>query len=46
LAFEPGHTSYRIAQTQANCLVAAIDDIYDVYGSLNELELFTDAIQQ
>jgi (-)-alpha-terpineol synthase len=45
-AFEPEHASFRIAQTQANCMITTIDDIYDVYGFLNELELFTDAIQK
>ncbi|KAJ4762472.1 Terpene synthase [Rhynchospora pubera] len=45
-AFQPKHASYRIAETKANCLVTTIDDFYDVYGSLNELELFTDAIEQ
>jgi isoprene synthase len=45
-AFEPEHSSYRIAMTQASCLITTIDDIYDVYGSLDELEIFTDAIEQ
>ncbi|KAJ4755864.1 Terpene synthase [Rhynchospora pubera] len=45
-AFEPENSSNRIAQTQANCLVTTIDDIYDVYASLNELEAFTVAIEQ
>ncbi|KAJ3697490.1 hypothetical protein LUZ61_001195 [Rhynchospora tenuis] len=45
-SFEPEHSSYRIAQTQANCLITTIDDIYDVYGSLNELEAFTDVIEE
>ncbi|XP_078149747.1 monoterpene synthase 8, chloroplastic-like [Carex rostrata] len=44
-AFEPEHSSYRIAVTQANCMITTIDDIYDVYGSLDELEIFTNAIQ-
>ncbi|XP_078159205.1 monoterpene synthase 8, chloroplastic-like isoform X1 [Carex rostrata] len=44
-AFEPEHSSYRIAMTQASCLITTIDDIYDIYGSLDELEVFTNAIQ-
>ncbi|KAJ3697486.1 hypothetical protein LUZ61_001191 [Rhynchospora tenuis] len=45
-AFEPEHYHYRIAQTQVNCLLTTVDDVYDVYGSLNELEAFTKAIEQ
>ena len=42
----PENSSYRIANTQAICLITTIDDIYDVYGSLDELEVFTNAVQQ
>ncbi|KAJ3697489.1 hypothetical protein LUZ61_001194 [Rhynchospora tenuis] len=45
-ASEPEHSSYRIIQTQTNCLITTVDDMYDVYGSLNELEAFTDAIEK
>ncbi|KAJ4755862.1 Terpene synthase [Rhynchospora pubera] len=44
--FEPKHASLRKVQTKAICLIALFDDIYDVYGSLDELEAFTDAIEQ
>nr|CAD1822472.1 unnamed protein product [Ananas comosus var. bracteatus] len=45
-AFEPKNSTFRLAQTKANCLITAIDDIYDVYGSLDELELFTEAVDR
>ncbi|KAJ4791132.1 Terpene synthase [Rhynchospora pubera] len=45
-AFEPEESKFRIAQTQANCLLTTVDDTYDVYGSLDELEAFTKAIDQ
>nr|CAD1822481.1 unnamed protein product [Ananas comosus var. bracteatus] len=43
-AFEPKHSTFRLAQTKTNSLITAIDDVYDVYGSLDELELFTEAV--
>ncbi|OAY79143.1 Terpene synthase 10 [Ananas comosus] len=45
-AFEPKHSTFRLAQTKANSLVTVIDDVYDVYGSLDELELFTEAVDR
>ncbi|KAL6011675.1 hypothetical protein ACLOJK_002123 [Asimina triloba] len=45
-----GHGSHlrhaRHEITKVNQLITTIDDIYDVYGSLDELELFTDAVDR
>ncbi|CAL9152028.1 unnamed protein product [Musa hybrid cultivar] len=45
-AFEPQFARCREAQTKANCLITTIDDVYDVYGTMDELELFTDAVDR
>ncbi|KAJ0981665.1 hypothetical protein J5N97_009920 [Dioscorea zingiberensis] len=37
---------FREILTKVNCLVTVIDDIYDVYGTLNELEQFTAAVDR
>nr|WHE05705.1 terpenoid synthase [Curcuma wenyujin] len=45
-AFEPEHWSFREAQTKGNCFVTMVDDVYDVYGTLDELELFTHVVDR
>ncbi|XP_065002087.1 monoterpene synthase 8, chloroplastic-like [Musa acuminata AAA Group] len=45
-AFEPQFARCREAQTKANCLITTIDDVYDVYGTMDEHELFTDAVDR
>lgn len=44
--FEPQHSYFRILITKIIAFVGIIDDIYDVYGTLDELELFTLAVQR
>ncbi|XP_027172055.1 isoprene synthase, chloroplastic-like [Coffea eugenioides] len=44
IAFEPRFSKCRMAVTKAFTLITVLDDIYDIYGSLDELEQFTDAI--
>ncbi|KAK1557005.1 hypothetical protein Q3G72_016057 [Acer saccharum] len=36
----------RRMSTKVHALITTIDDVYDVYGSLGELELFTDAVER
>ncbi|WOK92035.1 chloroplast terpene synthase [Canna indica] len=45
-AYEAEHWSFRDIQTKANCFITMIDDVYDVHGTLDELDLFTDAIDR
>ena len=32
--------------TKFLCILTAIDDMYDTYGSLDQVELFTDAVKR
>nr|AWW87312.1 pinene synthase [Wurfbainia villosa] len=45
-AFEPDSWAFRELQTKINCFITLIDDVYDVYGTLDELELFTDIMER
>lgn len=44
--FDPEESTLRSIETKANCFITLIDDVYDVYGTLDELQLFTDAIDR
>ncbi|KAL1300282.1 hypothetical protein HN51_044960 [Arachis hypogaea] len=44
--FEPDLGYSRKVITKINCFITVIDDIYDVHGTLEELELFTKAIDR
>ncbi|KAK2644280.1 hypothetical protein Ddye_019475 [Dipteronia dyeriana] len=45
-AFKPRFGSWRILNTKIIPLIIVIDDIYDVYGTLEKLELFTDVVDR
>ncbi|PIN05453.1 (+)-epi-alpha-bisabolol synthase [Handroanthus impetiginosus] len=44
--FEPCHRYCRIMSVKFAVLITIIDDIYDVYGTLDELEVFTDVVDR
>ncbi|KAL5066847.1 hypothetical protein RYX36_017734 [Vicia faba] len=46
MSFDPEFEYFRKVLTKANALITIIDDVYDVYGTLEELELFTEAIER
>ncbi|KAM7525537.1 hypothetical protein LguiA_015439 [Lonicera macranthoides] len=46
LTFEPQFGYNRMIVTKFTVMVTIIDDLYDVYGTLDELQLFTNAIDR
>ncbi|XAR68586.1 (-)-alpha-terpineol synthase [Bertholletia excelsa] len=44
--FKPQFGHFRRTMTVVYYLITVIDDVYDVYGTLDELELFTDVVQR
>ncbi|XXG83123.1 hypothetical protein AAC387_Pa10g0954 [Persea americana] len=44
--FEPQYSRARMILSRIIALTSAMDDIYDVYGTMEELKLFTEAIQR
>ncbi|PIN02886.1 (-)-germacrene D synthase [Handroanthus impetiginosus] len=44
--FEPQYSLARRILTKVIAMTSVIDDIYDVYGAFDDLQLFTDAIQR
>ncbi|CAI0407038.1 unnamed protein product [Linum tenue] len=46
LAIEPEFSSFRIRLTKIILMILVLDDVYDVYGSIEELKHFTTAIDK
>ncbi|XP_039173732.1 valencene synthase-like [Eucalyptus grandis] len=44
--FEPAYEATREILTKVNVILTIMDDLYDGYGTLEELELFTEAIER
>ena len=44
--FDPKFGYFRDMSTILNSLITVVDDAYDVYGTLDELELFTDVVER
>lgn len=44
--FEPQYSLARITLTKVLAMISIIDDIYDAYGTLEELQIFTEAIER
>lgn len=43
---EPQHKYFREAMTKLICFLTTIDDVYDNYATLDEAQLFTDAVER
>ncbi|KAL0925866.1 hypothetical protein M5K25_004240 [Dendrobium thyrsiflorum] len=46
LAMEPRFSTCRKEFAKAICFINVVDDIYDIYGSLDELQHFIDAVER
>lgn len=44
--FEPFHSHARLILTKIFMMLTVLDDTYDAYGTLEELQLFTEAIER
>ena len=43
---EPHFSKCRLGLTKFICIFSAVDDMYDIYGSPDELRRFTDAVNR
>ncbi|KAK8273631.1 hypothetical protein V6Z12_D10G019200 [Gossypium hirsutum] len=46
LTYEPQYSCFRKCLTKITTMILIIDDVYDVYGSIEELEQFTEAVDR
>ncbi|XP_042035306.1 vetispiradiene synthase 2-like [Salvia splendens] len=44
--FEPHYSGARIMLAKTIAMISVIDDTYDSYGTIDELQMFTDAVQR
>ena len=44
LTFEPKNGNFRRVMTKVGTIITLIDDIYDIYGTSEELKFFTEVI--
>eukprot|EP00253_Pinus_taeda_P016335 PITA_16335 len=46
IAFEPQHSGFRLGFAKACHIITVLDDMYDLFGIVDELKLFTAAIKR
>jgi len=46
IAIDPQHSAFRLGFSKMCHLITVLDDIYDTFGTMDELELFTAAIKR
>lgn len=46
ISTEPKHSAFRMGFARMCYLITVLDDMYDTFGTMDELELFTDAIKR
>lgn len=44
--FEPQYSRARIMLAKTIAMISVIDDTYDSYGTVDELQIFTDAVER